>query len=88
MKTGDPSKDELTIDDPSAGEVVLGATAGGGGAGAAVQEDIPNPVAGIFDDVDPSPGSTKSDEILVAKNVVRRFGGLSLIHISEPTRPY
>lgn len=83
LKTGDPSKDELTIDDPSAGEVVLGATAGGGGAGAAVQEDIPNPVAGIFDDVDPSPGSTKSDEILVAKNVVRRFGGLTAVDVEE-----
>ena len=83
MKTGDPSKNRLTIGDPNAEEVVLGSTAGGGGAGAAVQEEIPNPIAGTFDDVEPHPGSHKPDEILVAKNVVRRFGGLTAVDVDE-----
>ena len=58
--------------------IVLGATAGGGGAGSAIVENIPNPIEGVFDGVDPSPGSKKPDEILVARNVVRRFGGQPL----------
>jgi len=65
----------------NAGEIVLGATAGGGGAGAAEFVDIPNPVEGVFDDVDPTPGSAKPDEILVAQNVVRRFGGLTAVDV-------
>ncbi len=83
MKTGDPSEKDVAIEDPNAPEVVLGATAGGGGAGAAAQEDIPNPIAGTFDGVDPTPGSPKPDEILVAKNVVRRFGGLTAVDVDE-----
>jgi len=63
--------------------VVLGTTAGGGGAGAAELENIPNPIAGVFDDVDPVPGSHKPDEILVAKTVVRRFGGLTAVDVDE-----
>ena len=63
--------------------LVLGATAGGGGAGAAIEENIVNPVAGVFDDVDPTPGSAKPDEILIAKNVTRRFGGLTAVDVEE-----
>ena len=73
----------LAVVDPNAKEIVLGSTAGGGGAGAAELENIPNPVAGVFDDVDPTPGSTKPDEILVAKNVVRQFGGLTAVDVDE-----
>lgn len=64
-------------------EIVLGQTAGGGGAGAAEAENIPNPVAGVFDTVDATPGSAKPDEILMAKNVVRRFGGLTAVDVEE-----
>lgn len=63
--------------------IVLGATAGGGGAGSAIVENIPNPIEGVFDGVDPSPGSKKPDEILVARNVVRRFGGLTAVDADE-----
>lgn len=63
--------------------IVLGSTAGGGGAGSAEMQNIPNPVAGIFDSVDPVPGSNKPDEILVAANVVRRFGGLTAVDVEE-----
>ena len=67
-----------------ADEIVFGITAGGGGAGAAFEEeDIPNPIEGVFDDVDPSPGSAKPDEILVAKGVTRRFGGLTAVDVEE-----
>lgn len=64
-------------------EVVFGATAGGGGAGNAMLENIENPVEGIFDDVEPVPGSAKPDEILVATDVVRRFGGLTAVNVEE-----
>ncbi len=73
---------ELEQGDSSSG-IVLGATAGGGGAGSAEMVNIPNPIEGIFDNVDPTPGSKKPDEILVAKNVVRRFGGLTAVDVAE-----
>ena len=63
--------------------IVLGSTAGGGGAGASTDEFIENPAAGVFDDVDPTPGSVKPDEILVAKGVTRRFGGLTAVDVDE-----
>lgn len=64
-------------------EVVFGVTAGGGGAKAAAEIEHPNPVAGVFDDVEPTPGSSKPDPILVAKNVVRRFGGLTAVDVDH-----
>ena len=81
--TDNADESTLAVTDPDANEIVLGSTAGGGGAGAAELENIPNPVAGVFDDVDPTPGSTKPDEILVAKNVVRQFGGLTAVDVQE-----
>ncbi len=60
---------------------ILGATAGGGGAGAAVQENIHNPVEGVFDTVEAVPGSKKPDTILTAQNVTRRFGGLKAVDV-------
>lgn len=84
MKTGDPSDDGLTVEDSNADEIVFGVTAGGGGAGAALeQQEIHNPIAGAFADVEALPGSVKPDEILVAKNVVRRFGGLTAVDVDE-----
>lgn len=61
----------------------LGSTAGGGGAAAAFDDDIPNPAEGVFDAVEATPGAKKPDEILVAKNVVRRFGGLTAVDVDE-----
>ena len=64
--TADSADKNLKIEDNNAEEIVLGATAGGGGAGAAFEEEnIPNPIEGVFDDVDPLPKSRKPDEILV-----------------------
>jgi len=74
---------DKTAEPGSTGPTILGSTAGGGGAGAAVQENIPNPMVGVFDDVEPTPGSVKPNEILVAKNVVRRFGGLTAVDVEE-----
>lgn len=74
----------MTANENESEEIVFGITAGGGGAGAAFEEeDIPNPIEGVFDDVDPTPGSAKPDEILVAKGVVRRFGGLTAVDVDE-----
>ena len=83
MTADDSTSQSLDVNDPDADEIVFGATAGGGGAGAAMDEDIPNPIDCVFDDVDPVPGSRKPDEILVAKNVVRRFGGLTAVDVDE-----
>ena len=58
-----------------------GATAGGGAAGA-VQEHS-NPVAGVFDDVEPVSGSPKPDPILVADSVVKTFGGLMAVNVDH-----
>lgn len=59
-----------------------GRTAGGGGAAGAVQ-DYDNPVAGVFDDVDASPGSKKPDPILIADQVSRSFGGLKAVDVEH-----
>lgn len=44
---------------------------------------IHNPAAGVFDDVSPSPGSSKPDPILVADGVTRRFGGLTAVSVEH-----
>ena len=46
-------------------------------------DSIPNPVAGVFDDVSPTPGSAKPDPILVADEVTRRFGGLTAVSVEH-----
>jgi neutral amino acid transport system ATP-binding protein len=46
-------------------------------------ETIPNPVAGIFDGVEATPGSSKPDPILVVDDVVRRFGGLAAVDVEH-----
>jgi branched-chain amino acid transport system ATP-binding protein len=75
----------MTADDQNvepAASSGLGRTAGGGGAANAVQEHV-NPVAGVFDDVDPVPGSAKPDPILIADSVSRRFGGLTAVDVDH-----
>ena len=46
-------------------------------------ESIPNPVAGVFADVSPTPGSAKPDPILVVDEVTRRFGGLTAVAVEH-----
>ena len=46
-------------------------------------ESIHNPVAGVFDGVSPVPGSSKPDPILIADEVVRRFGGLTAVSVDH-----
>ena len=67
----------MTGDDTANGE-----TAGGGGAADAVQ-DHPNPVAGVFDDVEPVPGVAKPDSMLIADGVSRTFGGLRAVDVDH-----
>ena len=67
-------------DDPNVPE--FGRTAGGGGAANALQEHV-NPVAGVFDDVEPVPGSAKPDPILIADEVSKRFGGLVAVNVTH-----
>lgn len=62
---------------------IPGATAGGGGAARGFKTDVPNPVEGVFDDVEPRPGSPKPDPVLVATNVTRRFGGLVAVDVDH-----
>ncbi|MDX2378737.1 MAG: ABC transporter ATP-binding protein [Acidimicrobiia bacterium] len=71
-------------DDPTAADqgVTHGTTAGGGGAAGAVQ-DHPNPAAGVFDDVEPTPGVPKPDPILTADSVVKTFGGLTAVNVDH-----
>jgi branched-chain amino acid transport system ATP-binding protein len=69
-------------DDRTDSGTQLGRTAGGGGAANAVQ-DHPNPIEGVFDDVEPTPGSAKPDPILVADEVSKRFGGLVAVNVSH-----
>ncbi len=69
----------MTGNEPT-NEIVLGVTAGGGGAaGAEMEHD--NPVAGLFDDIEGTPGVAKPDPILVAKGVRRSFGGLVAVDV-------
>jgi neutral amino acid transport system ATP-binding protein len=60
----------------------FGATAGGGGAAGAVQ-DHPNPAAGAFDGVEPVPGSSKPDPILITDDVRKTFGGLTAVAVDH-----
>lgn len=60
-----------------------GSTAGGGGAAAVRDAVYDNPVAGVFDGVEPVPGSRKPDPILVADDVVRSFGGLTAVAVDH-----
>jgi branched-chain amino acid transport system ATP-binding protein len=60
----------------------LGRTAGGGGAANAVQQHA-NPVAGVFDGVDPAPGAPKPDPILVVDGVSKSFGGLMAVNVDH-----
>jgi len=72
----------MTDDSAQNDDVTHGATAGGGGAANAVQ-DHPNPVEGVFDDVSPTPGSSKPDPILVCDDVTKRFGGLVAVEVDH-----
>ncbi|MEM9130803.1 MAG: ATP-binding cassette domain-containing protein [Actinomycetota bacterium] len=49
----------------------------------ATAEEFENPVEGVFDDVERTPGVAKPDPILVAENVVRRFGGLTAVDVDK-----
>ena len=71
----------MTDDQGSAG-VELGRTAGGGGAANVIQ-DHDNPIAGVFDDVSPTPGSAKLDPILITDDVTKRFGGLIAVDVDH-----
>jgi len=68
---------------PSSGEVVFGATSGGGGAGALRDVDWDNPAARAFDGVEPVPGVAKPDPILIAENVTRSFGGIRAVAVDH-----
>jgi branched-chain amino acid transport system ATP-binding protein len=46
-------------------------------------QEYDNPVAGVFDDVDPSPGVAKPDSILVADSVSKTFGGLRAVDVDH-----
>ena len=46
-------------------------------------DEILNPVAGVFDDVSPAPGSAKPDPILVVDGVTRQFGGLMAVNVEH-----
>lgn len=72
----------MTADNEQANPSKHGRTAGGGGAANAVQEHV-NPVAGVFDDVEPVPGSSKPDPILVTDDVTKRFGGLVAVNVDH-----
>jgi neutral amino acid transport system ATP-binding protein len=46
-------------------------------------QPYPNPVAGVFDDVSPVPGSSKPDPILVTNLVTKTFGGLVAVDVEH-----
>jgi branched-chain amino acid transport system ATP-binding protein len=69
--------------EPTVADVTFGATAGGGGAGSLRDVEWPNPAAGAFIGVDPSPGVVKPDPILVADNVTRSFGGVRAVAVDH-----
>ncbi len=52
-------------------------------AGAVADDELANPVAGVFDDVDQTPGVAKPDAILVAHDLTRRFGGLTAVDVQH-----
>lgn len=65
-------------------DVILGVTAGGGGAGSAMDLPEPdNPMAGVFTGTQEMPGSAKPDPHLVVDNMVRRFGGLTAVDVDH-----
>ncbi len=64
-------------------EFTPGRTAGGGGAAALRSTDFDNPVAGVFDEIEPVPGVSKPDAILVADGVVKTFGGLTAVDVDH-----
>jgi branched-chain amino acid transport system ATP-binding protein len=64
-------------------EFTPGRTAGGGGAAALRATDYGNPVAGVFDEIEPVPGVSKPDPILVADGVVKTFGGLTAVDVDH-----
>jgi branched-chain amino acid transport system ATP-binding protein len=70
-------------DDIQADAENQGTTAGGGGAAAVRDAHYDNPVAGVFDDVEPVPGSPKPDPILIADNVTKNFGGLVAVDVDH-----
>ena len=72
----------MTADDEQTEPPEHGRTAGGGGAANAVQEHV-NPVAGVFDDVEPVPGSPKPDPILITDDITKRFGGLVAVNVDH-----
>ena len=67
----------------TADEIQLGTTAGGGGAGELAEMEFDNPVAGVFDAVEPKAGSAKPDAILHARDVSRSFGGLKAVDVDK-----
>jgi neutral amino acid transport system ATP-binding protein len=62
--------------------VEFGKTSSGGGAANAIH-DHPNPMAGVFDDIEPVVGVSKPDPILIADNVARTFGGLKAVNVDH-----
>ena len=64
-------------------EFVFGKTAGGGGAGTLRDIEWQNPAVGMFDSVEPVPGSSKPDPILVASDVSRTFGGIRAVSVDR-----
>ncbi|MFQ5556062.1 MAG: ABC transporter ATP-binding protein [Acidimicrobiales bacterium] len=67
----------MTVDDHSEHESL-------GGTGSAVTlPEPPNPVAGLFDPVEPVVGVAKPDPMLVADGVVKTFGGLKAVDVEH-----
>ncbi len=64
-------------------EIVFGQTAGLGGAGSLGETEWPNPAHRMFDTVDPVPGASKPDPILVASDVSRSFGGIRAVSVER-----